>query len=106
MSLSSSTSLMTLLLLGALLFASIARADPPRPADLADLLSDEEAWRRLPPPIVGSGRPLRVWARMLAGELPRTTAAFLQLENAHRTRSPVDPKLRPADRRPRPGHVT
>ena len=35
---------------------------------------------------------------MLAGELPRSTAAFLQLDLAQRTKSPVDPKLRAAMR--------
>jgi alkylhydroperoxidase family enzyme len=35
---------------------------------------------------------------MLAGGLPRSTAAFLQLDFAQRTKSPVDPKLRAAMR--------
>jgi alkylhydroperoxidase family enzyme len=95
---SSSASLMTLVLLGALLFASSALADPPRAGGLAEPLSNKEAWRCLPPPVSGSGRALPVWARMLAGELPRTTAAFLQLDDAHRTRNPIDPKLRAAMR--------
>ena len=34
----------------------------------------------------------------MAGELPRSTAAFLQLDFAQRTKSPVDPKLRAAMR--------
>jgi alkylhydroperoxidase family enzyme len=89
---------LTLLLLVALSFASTARADPPRTGSLADPLSNDEAWRRLPPPVAGSGQPLPIWARMLAGELPRTTAAFLELDHAHRARSPVDPKLRAAMR--------
>lgn len=93
-----STDLIPLLLLGTWLFASAAQAAPPRSGGLAAPLSAEEAWRRLPSPVAGSGRPLPVWARMLAGELPRTTATFLQLDDAHRTRSPIDPKLRAAMR--------
>ena len=46
----------------------------------------------------GGGQPLPSWARMLAGDLPRSTAAFLQLDLAQRTKSPVDPKLRAAMR--------
>ncbi len=46
----------------------------------------------------GGGQPLPVWARMLAGDLPRSTAAFLQLDLAQRTKSPVDPGLRAAMR--------
>ena len=61
-------------------------------------LSDAETWKRLPPATKGEGQPLPVWARMLAGEVPRTTAAFLQLDLAQRTRSPLDPKLRAAMR--------
>ena len=34
----------------------------------------------------------------MAGEFPRTTAAFLELDFAQRTKSPVDPKLRAAMR--------
>ena len=65
---------------------------------LAPLLSNEEAWSKLPRPEGGSGGPLPSWARMLAGELPRTTAAYLQLDLAQRTKSPIEPKLRAAMR--------
>jgi alkylhydroperoxidase family enzyme/thiol-disulfide isomerase/thioredoxin len=61
-------------------------------------LSDAETWKRLPAPAKGAGQPLPIWARMLADEVPRTTAAFLQLDLAQRTRSPIDPKLRAAMR--------
>lgn len=64
----------------------------------APALDNEEAWARLPEAVEGSGGPLPVWARMLAAELPRSTAAFLQLDYAQRTQSPVDPKLRAAMR--------
>jgi alkylhydroperoxidase family enzyme len=78
---------------------TIARAETPREAGvLATPLSDEDAWKRLPKPEHGGGQPLPSWARMLATELPRSTAAFLQLDYAQRTKSPVDPKLRAAMR--------
>jgi alkylhydroperoxidase family enzyme len=62
------------------------------------VLSDAEAWDRLPAAKTGSGQPLPSWARMLAAELPRSTAAFLQLDLAHRTKSPLAPSLRAAMR--------
>ena len=58
------------------------------------LLSNTATWERLPPATTGQGRPLPSWARMLAGELPRSTAALLQLDLAQRTRSPIAPRLR------------
>jgi alkylhydroperoxidase family enzyme len=58
------------------------------------LLSDEEAWKRLPAVESGGGQPLPSWARALAGSLPRTTAAMLNLDRIHRTRSPLGPLLR------------
>jgi alkylhydroperoxidase family enzyme len=61
-------------------------------------LSDEEAWKAMPPSESGTGKPLPSWARMLARSLPRTTAAVLQLDLAQRTKSPLDPKLRAAMR--------
>lgn len=57
------------------------------------LLSVEDAWKRLP---AGEGKvgPLPGWARALAGPLPRTVAAMLELEQAVRVKMPLDPKLR------------
>lgn len=62
------------------------------------MLSSEDAWKRLPPATQGAGTPLPAWARVLVAELPRSTAAFLELDRAHRTRSPVEPVLRAAMR--------
>ncbi|HEV3023514.1 MAG TPA: hypothetical protein VGX76_13665, partial [Pirellulales bacterium] len=58
------------------------------------LLSDAEAWERLPQAEEGAGGPLPAWARALAGNLPRTTAAMLELDWRHRAVSPLDPILR------------
>jgi alkylhydroperoxidase family enzyme len=58
------------------------------------VLSDEEAWKRLPKAEKGGGRPLPVWARVLADSLPRTTAAMLELDYRHRALSPLDARLR------------
>jgi alkylhydroperoxidase family enzyme len=84
-------------------FAAIAAAIPPGPGQagggpLASPVSDERAWELMPKPIRGGGQALPVWARMIAPEMPRTAAAFLQLDHAQRTRSPVEPKLRAAMR--------
>jgi alkylhydroperoxidase family enzyme len=64
------------------------------PAARVPILDDVEAWRRLPAAIRGAGKPLPVWARALARTLPRTTAALLELDHAHRCRSHLDPLLR------------
>jgi alkylhydroperoxidase family enzyme len=60
----------------------------------AVLMSDQECWKRLPPTESGGSGPLPSWARAVAVHLPRTAAAMLELDLAHRTRSPLDPTLR------------
>jgi alkylhydroperoxidase family enzyme len=62
------------------------------------LLSDAEAWARLPDVDGPRAGPLPGWARALAGALPRTTAATLEVDLVQRTRSPLDMKLRAAVR--------
>lgn len=57
------------------------------------LLSNEEAWKRLPAVESGGGQPLPAWARALAGTLPYTTAATLELDRTYRTSDALDPKL-------------
>ena len=87
------------LVMFAALIPTVACASPPQERDGAtDIPSSESAWKHLPEAKTGGGQALPSWARMLAGELPRTTAAFLQLDYAQRTQSPVDPKLRAAMR--------
>lgn len=73
----------------------VARTTPTEKA-VADLpvLSDQEAWCFLPAATGGAGQPLPTWARATARALPRTTAALLDLDRIHRTRSPLDPILR------------
>jgi alkylhydroperoxidase family enzyme len=60
---------------------------------LPTLLNDLDAWRHLPPVAYGSGQRLPAWARALAGTLPRTTAAMLELDYRHRCRSPLNAQL-------------
>ena len=60
--------------------------------------SDGDAWQRLPAANRGSGQPLPTWARMLAAEIPKTAAAYLELDLAQRTKSPIPPGLRAAMR--------
>ena len=59
-----------------------------------DPMSDDETWKRMPPAVAHGDTPLPNWAKIMAKQLPRTTAAMLQLDYIHRTQSPLDPKLR------------
>jgi alkylhydroperoxidase family enzyme len=56
--------------------------------------SDADAWASLPERAFGEPAPLPAWARILARSLPRTTAAMLELDYLHRTRSSLAPDLR------------
>jgi alkylhydroperoxidase family enzyme len=81
------------------LFPAIAKAGPPSDGEKSAAkgfvpMSDEAAWRRLPPAERGANQPLPSWARVLAGSIPRTTASLLRVEYVHRARNPLDPKLR------------
>ncbi len=58
------------------------------------LLNDAGAWKCLPAPVQGAGRPLPAWARATAATLPRATAAMLELDYLHRADSPLPPRLR------------
>jgi alkylhydroperoxidase family enzyme len=48
----------------------------------------------LPSTVEGGHPPLPNWARATAHALPRTTAAMLDLDRLHRTKSPLGPALR------------
>ena len=58
------------------------------------MLSDAEAWAALPKAEAGGGGPLPNWARATARAQPRTTAAMIDLDRLHRTKSPLGPSLR------------
>ncbi|MCU0721228.1 MAG: deiodinase family protein, partial [Pirellula sp.] len=58
------------------------------------VITDEEARRLLPPIIEGGDLPIPNWAKAMVSTLPKTTAALLQLDYAHRMKNPLDPKLR------------
>jgi alkylhydroperoxidase family enzyme len=49
------------------------------------MLSNEDAWAKLPEAAEGSGHPLPNWAKALATELPHTAAAVLELDFIYRT---------------------
>ncbi len=85
----SSSLWMTGLMIGSMAAASLANDGPRFP-----VLSNSEAWQKLPAADKGGDQPLPTWSRMLAAELPRTTAAFLELDLAQRTKSPVASELR------------
>jgi alkylhydroperoxidase family enzyme len=89
------TSLVLLLpIMVVLVSAASVAAAPEEVRTQFPLLSDEECWRKLPPAEKGGGQPLPSWARALAGTMPRTTAAFIRLDQLHRSGGPLDPKLR------------
>lgn len=69
-------------------------AHPARAGTRVPLATVAEAWRALPETERGGGQPLPNWALALATSLPRTTAAMLDLDRIHRTRSPLGPVLR------------
>ena len=92
------TTLAALMMAAAIALPAAALAAPGEADRPADPPGDEACWKLLPPAEAGAGQPLPSWARRLAGTLPRTTAAMLQLDLAQRSRSPVDPGLRAAMR--------
>ena len=61
-------------------------------------ISNEAAWKLLPAVQGERGEPLPTWARMAVSDLPKTTAAFLELDRAQRTLGAVKPDLRAAIR--------
>jgi alkylhydroperoxidase family enzyme len=82
-----------------LLLAAGPLPEPDRGDPFVAPLSDEECWKKLPAIATGGGGSLLSWAKAVAASLPRTAAALLELDLAHRTSSPLDPKLRAAMRR-------
>lgn len=84
-------SLITPVLLCLTLTGAVSGAEP---AAFVPLLSDADAWTRLPRPVKGGGQPLPAWARATADALPWTTAAMLELDHLHRVDSPLPARLR------------
>jgi alkylhydroperoxidase family enzyme len=81
----------------AIIMNQLEEIAPPAKKELGrvPVLSNTEAWAKLPAPVAEApGSPLPVWVRALADAMPRTTAAMLELDNLHRAKSPLDPKLR------------
>ncbi len=79
------------LIVGAIWSATVvspARADSPSKPRFEGL-SNEEAWKRLP----RTTPALPAWSQVLAGALPRTTAAMLELDHLHRVHNPLGPVL-------------
>ena len=68
--------------------------DPPLGEPAVSLPNDDDCWKRMPVATAGAGQPLPAWARAISLQLPRTAAAMLQLDFAHRTQSPLAPILR------------
>jgi alkylhydroperoxidase family enzyme len=77
-----------------LLFATVSTVPCRGDSSNFPLATDDECWRKLPAAVQGGGQPLPTWARALAVPMPRTTAALLRLDYAHRAHNPLDPKLR------------
>ncbi len=75
---------------------SLLEAAPAPEADgeQSKLMSDAEAWAKMPKAEAGGGGPLPNWAKAVATHLPRTAAAMLVLDRAQRVNSPLDPDLR------------
>lgn len=65
------------------LFSSLALAEPPR----FPVPANAEAWKALPNP------PLPAWARAVSASLPKTAAKMLELDDLHRTSSPLGKAL-------------
>ena len=77
------------------LVMSILDADKtPMAQSVVPLPTDAETWAKLPKAAIGQNAPLPNWAKAVVTHLPRTAAAMLELDLAHRTKSPLDPILR------------
>jgi alkylhydroperoxidase family enzyme len=58
------------------------------------VLTNSEAWKKMPRAEEGGGQRLPVWVRALAVSLPKTAAAMLDLDYAQRVESTLPPRLR------------
>jgi alkylhydroperoxidase family enzyme len=78
---------------GALVLLGLPAVAPATGAHVP-ILTDQQAWKNLPPVEEGSGQPLPAWIRALAGSLPKTAAAMIELDYAQRAENPLPAKLR------------
>lgn len=78
------------------LFALLATAAPAwgGPSRHVPVLTDAEAWRKMPLIEKDSSQHLPAWIRALAVSLPKTAAAMLDLDYAQRVESTLPPRLR------------
>ena len=74
------------LLLAFCLMQPPAKAEPLKPLPA---LPVKEAWRKLPREVP----PLPIWARILVGPQPKTTAGVLALDSLHRAKNPLGNEL-------------
>ena len=73
----------------------MCRLDQPSAAAVgAASPADAAVWAKLPKATAGAGGPLPNWVAPVAEHLPRTAAAMLNLDYAHRVTSPLDAALR------------
>jgi alkylhydroperoxidase family enzyme len=72
----------------------IARGALGKPAPRVPVLTDAEAWEKMPLIEKDSSQPLPVWIRALAVSLPKTAAAMIDLDYAQRVESSLPPRLR------------
>ncbi|MFN7733881.1 MAG: deiodinase family protein [Pirellula sp.] len=75
------------------LVMSLLESAPNEPA-AANLSPQDPTWQLLPKTVHRSSEQLPNWVAPMAQHLPRTAAAMLRLDYAHRTKSPLDSKLR------------
>ncbi len=64
------------------------------PKTSVTILDNQAAWKRMPAVAKGEQGPLPAWIRGVAGALPRSAAALVNLDHAQRVTSPLDPILR------------
>lgn len=68
------------------------------------LLSNDQAWKVLPKAEEGGGQDLPAWIRALAGPLPRTAAAMIDLDYAQRVEKLNSKEKRDRDLSPKSDH--
>ena len=69
-------------------------APPETQVTRLSLVSQEDAWKLLPPCEEGFGQSIPDWARILVTSMPYTTASMLELDTIYRTSEELDPGFR------------